>query len=204
MAADWLPLLKGIRASRRHLATGEVLFRADDPVQALCLVESGTLRLSRGAAPVHTAGAGSLVGEAGLFTESHGCDAVATEPTRVALYSKTAMLLHLKVHPDLALAFAACLARSLDAARARLELARIRSARERVLAWLNQHGVDGVVALDRPLTQVARDIGLTHEALYRALAKLEKEATIRRDGKRRFVLSAIDRPAAPPPLPADP
>lgn len=204
MAADWLPLLKGIRASRRNLAAGEALFHEGGLVQALCLIESGTLRLSRGGAPVHIAGAGTLVGEAGLFAETHECGAVAAEPTQVALYPKTAVLLHLKVHPELALAFAACLTRTLDATRARLELVRIRSARERVLAWLRSHSIDGAVTLDRPLTQVARDIGLTHEALYRTLAKLEKEGAIRREGKRGFVLSAADRPDAPPPPPAVP
>lgn len=189
MAETWLPLLKGIRATGRRLATGETLFRGGEVATALFHVDEGRVRLARDQACLHVAETGTLIGEAALFTECYPCDATAIAPTQLSAYSKTAVLLHLKSHPALALAFAACLARGLDAARARLELARIRSAPERVLAFLAQAGAAaGPVTLDRPLTKVAGEIGLTHEALYRSLAKLEKCGAIRRDGKRRFIL----------------
>lgn len=186
MAETWLALLKGIRTTKRNLAAGEALFRAGEPVTALFRVESGLVRLNRNGAPVHNAGPATLLGESGLFEEHSSCDAVALAPSRVAAYAKTAVLLHLKAHPDLALAFAACLARGLDQTRARLELARLRSARERVLAFLRQNGP--AIVLDRPLTVMAGEIGLTHEALYRTLAKLERDRIIRRDGRRSFTL----------------
>lgn len=191
MATDWLPLLKGIRATRRELAAGEVLFRAGEVAGALFLVEGGGLRLTRGATPLHRAGPGTLVGEAALFTECHAADAVAIAPSRIAAYPKTAILLHLKAHPDLALAFAACLARNLDATRARFELVRLKTARERVLAFLAQAGAtEGMITLDRPLTLVAAEIGLTHEALYRTLARLTADGLLKRHARRGFHLIA--------------
>lgn len=205
MTETWLPLLTGIRTTRRELAAGEVLFRAGDPTTALFQVGSGTVRLSRRGIIVHRAEAGSLIGETALFEGGYGCDATAVEPGCVRAYSKTAVLLHLKAHPDLALGFAACLARSLDATRAKLEFARIRSARDRVLAFLAQAGAGGgMVMLDRPLTVVAAEIGLTHEALYRTLAKLERQGAIRRDGRRGFSLPAEAPADRPPCRRADP
>ena len=61
-----------------------------------------------------------------------------------------------------------------------------RSAPERVLAWLRVQaaGVPGVVPLDRTWSAVAEDLGLTKEAVYRALAALERAGEIRREAKR--------------------
>jgi DNA-binding Lrp family transcriptional regulator len=42
---------------------------------------------------------------------------------------------------------------------------------------------DGAVVFDRPLLEVAEDIGLTHEAYYRALAALVRAGAIKRRGR---------------------
>jgi DNA-binding Lrp family transcriptional regulator len=59
----------------------------------------------------------------------------------------------------------------------------IRSAPERVLCWLRMRaeGIPPLVRIDRPWTEIAAEIGLTHEAIYRALARLEHDGRIRRD-----------------------
>jgi CRP-like cAMP-binding protein len=199
MAEEWFTLLKGVRSSRRTLATGEALFRAGDAANALFHVEQGCIRLLRhgtDGTPValHVAAAGEPFAEAALFSEVYHCDAVAEAPSIVLAFPKAAVLLLLKAHPDLNLAFSAYLARQLQRLRGRFELVRIKGARERVLAYLAQAGtVDGVVNLDRPLTVVASEIGLTREALYRTLAKLEKEGALRREGKRAFQVAQATR-----------
>lgn len=188
------PLLAGIRSTRRRLAAGETLFRAGDDAQAIFHVTEGCVRLVRhgiNGAPVtlHVAEAGGLFAEAALFSDVYHCDAVAERPSMVAAYPKTAVLLYLKAHPDLNLAFSAYLARQVQRLRSRVELGRIRSARDRVVAFLTQAGAaEGSVTLDRPLTVVASEIGLTHEALYRTLGKLEKEGALERAGTRSFRL----------------
>jgi len=192
MAEEWFNLLKGVRSSRRSLAAGEALFRAGDAANALFHVEQGCIRLLRHGAdgtPVtlHVAAAGEPFAEAALFSEVYHCDAVAEAPSIVLAFPKAAVLLLLKAHPALNLAFSAYLARQLQRLRGRFELVRIKGARERVLAYLAQAGaVEGVVTLDRPLTVVASEIGLTREALYRTLAKLEADGTLKREGKRAF------------------
>jgi len=82
----------------------------------------------------------------------------------------------------LALTFA--LASQVRDLRTRLELRNIRSAAERVLAWLRFHatGDPAQVMLGRSWTSVAEELGLTREAVYRALAALERHGWIARGG----------------------
>jgi CRP-like cAMP-binding protein len=75
--------------------------------------------------------------------------------------------------------------RSLHHARAMRELRNIRSANDRVLHHLYlSASKDGAVVFDRPLLEVAEDLGLTHEAYYRALAALARAGEIKRIGRK--------------------
>ena len=88
----------------------------------------------------------------------------------------------LRTDPALAETFIARLARQLQELRARMELRNIRSARERVLQYLwLRAGVDGRgVAIEGQLQDVAAEIGMSREALYRTLAALEAEGCLTR------------------------
>jgi hypothetical protein len=72
--------------------------------------------------------------------------------------------------------------------RAKLEVRNIRSAPERLMAWLrlHAHGSPPSVVLDRTWSEVAPEVGLTREAVYRALAVLERE---RRINQRKGVIA---------------
>ncbi len=194
MVEEWKHLLAGIRTRGVSLGRGETLFRAGDEARAIYRVERGCLRLMRHgidgeAITLHRAEPGSLFAEASLFSAVYHCDAVAEAPSRVEIFPKAAVLLHLSAHPTINLAFSAYLARQLQALRGRLEITRLKSARERVVAWLTQLGAaDGTIRLGRPLLAAAAEIGLTHEALYRALAQLVREDRLERPGRRLFRL----------------
>jgi CRP-like cAMP-binding protein len=82
------------------------------------------------------------------------------------------------------------LARQVMGLRTRIEQRNIRSARERVRHYLVLNaGNDGrTVELGGTLKDIAGELGLTHEALYRTLAALERSGEIRRDrGKIRLL-----------------
>jgi CRP-like cAMP-binding protein len=68
--------------------------------------------------------------------------------------------------------------------RARLEIRNIRSADQRLLAWLRlrARGNPPSLELDRRWTQVAEEIGLTREATYRALSAMRRTGRIRMEG----------------------
>ena len=185
---DWLGAAGIVRL--RQLAAGESLFRQEDATSAIYQVASGRVRLIRHTSDnrlitLHTARAGELFAEASLFSASYHCDAVAAVSSRVWAYPKAALLAAFRSDPALSFRFMTVLARQIQTLRARLEERNIRSARERVLHHLALaiSGDDRSIKLDGTLMDLAREIGLTHEALYRTLAALEKEGTIRRRGR---------------------
>jgi CRP-like cAMP-binding protein len=106
---------------------------------------------------------------------------VAAVASCVRAYPKRRLLAAFRADPALAEGFMAVLAREIHTLRARLEERNIRSARERVLHHLAlAAGDDDTLRLDGTLIDLAAEIGLTHEALYRALAALEAEGRISR------------------------
>jgi CRP-like cAMP-binding protein len=110
------------------------------------------------------------------------CDAVAVVASRVRIYPKRQLLAAVSEDSVLGERFMAVLAHQIHALRARLEERNIRSARERILHHLAlAAGADGrTMPLDGTLMELASEIGLSHEVLYRTLAELEKDGVISR------------------------
>ena len=187
MASD--PLAASLEAGStiRFLAPGELLFRQGDPAAAIYKVESGRLSLIRRTVDghlviLHTARRGEFFAEASLFADAYHCDAVAAAQSSVRVYQKEIVIKALRTDPALAEAFMARLARQLQELRARMELRNIRSARDRVLQYLRlRAGIGGrSVALEGELQDIAAEIGMTREVLYRTLAALETEGQLTR------------------------
>jgi len=188
-ALDWLPETVRKRSSVRALETGEALFRLGDQALSIFEVEEGRLRLVRytidsHAVTLHTARRGELFAEAALFASRYRCDAIASMSSRVRVYPKRELLSAFRRDPAVAERFMAILAQQIHALRARVEERNIRSARERVLHHLVlSAGIDGrTTQLDGTLIDLAAEIGLSQEALYRTLAALEKSGAIKRKG----------------------
>lgn len=166
-----------------------MLFLRGDPAWAMFGLLDGEVRLTRNAADgtpliVHRATAGGFVAEASLFADAYHCDGMATVPSRVVVFPKDAMIA--LMHRDSAVveAFSAMLARQVQRLRAGLEIRNIRSASERVYAALALAVAEtgGVFRPAATWKAFAAEIGLTHEALYRALRILEEEGRLRRRG----------------------
>jgi CRP-like cAMP-binding protein len=176
---------------RRSLARNEVLFRQGEKVTAIYFVEAGRLRLDRRTFDgrllvLGTTTANGFFVEAALFADIFHCDAVATEPSRVRVYPKAALLNALRTDPANAMSFLALMAHQVIELRQRIEVMKIRSAKERVMLYLDLNaGSDGcTVNLQGPLQDIAGELGLTREAFYRTLAGLERAGAIEREGTR--------------------
>jgi CRP-like cAMP-binding protein len=80
----------------------------------------------------------------------------------------------------------ALLAAQLRMARARIERLSLRSAEERVRHLLLSEGRGPRCELEiaGSLKELARRLGLTHESLYRTLARMQKDGLIDREGLR--------------------
>ena len=172
---------------RRSLAKNEVLFRQGDKVTAIYFIEAGQLRLERRTFDgrtliVGTTPANKYFVEAALFSEVFHCDAVATEASRVCIYPKTAVLKALRTDPDAALSFLALIAQQVIELRQTIEIMKVRSAKERVMLYLDFHAKPDTrsVALPPHLQDIASELGLTRESFYRTLASLERAGTIKR------------------------
>ncbi|SRR6266571_1393036 len=187
MSPDALPPSLEAGSVVRVLGPGEVLFRQGDRAAAVYKVECGRLRLIRRTVDdhlviLHTARRGQFFAEASLFAEAYHCDAVAAAQSRVRVYPKAMVMDALRMEPALAEAFMARLAQQLQELRARMELRNIRSARDRVLQYLRlRAGTHGrSIAIEGQLQDIAAEIGMTREALYRTLATLEAEGCLTR------------------------
>ena len=181
--------MTGIRSKHHNLNPGDTLFRTGDEARFLVYLKRGSLRLSRDGVTLHRAEAGELLAEHSLFISHHDCDAVAVTTASVESFPKAAVLLHLSAHPGISLALSAHLADQIRDLRFRLELSRLKTAAERVVAYLTHQGAAAeVIHLTPPLVVIATELGLTHEALYRALAKLVRENRLERPGRGLFRL----------------
>jgi CRP-like cAMP-binding protein len=171
----------------RALDRGETLFRQGDKATAIFAVDSGRVSLIRHTADdrkavLHRARAGELFAEAALFSPTYHCDAVADVASRVRVLSKPELLRRFRADPEAAERFMAILARQVMALRTRLELRSIRQARERLVQHLRlAAGTGGIVTLDGTLMDLAAELGMTHETLYRTLAELEGKGVLARE-----------------------
>jgi CRP/FNR family transcriptional regulator, dissimilatory nitrate respiration regulator len=188
---DWLPAAARAAAIERRLKAGEPLFHLGDRTKGLAEVIAGRVRLTRvdrsGRETVlYVAGPGETIAEASLFAAHYHCDAVAATDAVVCIYPKPAVLAAFARDPKAAQAFSATLASQVMSLRTRLAQRDIRSARERLRHYLALNvGPDGrTVALPGTLKELAAELGLTHEALYRTLAALERAGEIRRGGSK--------------------
>ena len=187
---NWLPQSVRAAAVQRNLKAGEALFRLGDSSEGFYQVVKGRVRLSRLDRSGHevilyVAGAGETIAEASLYSPTYHCDAIAGTDAQVLLYPKRAVLAAFAKDDKAARAFTAMLARQVMDLRTRIEQRNIRSARERVRHFLAlSAGADGRVELRGTLKDLAAELGLTHEALYRTLAALARSGEIRREGSR--------------------
>ncbi len=183
---------------RRSLARDEVLFRQGDKVNAIYFVEAGRLRLERQtfdgrSLVVGTTSSGKFFVEAALFADVFHCDAVATEPSQVCIYPKAAVLSALRADPANAMSFLSLVAHQVIELRHRIEIMKVRSAKERIMLYLDLNaGPDGrTVDLRSQLQDIAGELGMTREVLYRTLGSLEQAGAIERAGDRILLKRSI-------------
>jgi CRP-like cAMP-binding protein len=181
-----LDSIAGVVPAIRHVADGEYLFRQGRATFGIFRLLHGRIRLVRVSADgtevsMHGVRRGELFAEASLFSARYHCDAVATMDSEVLVYPRAELAQRLHDDREALWAFTGELARRVQGLRSLLELRQTRSAPERVLQFLRlRSDTQGVVRPDDSLKRLAEEVGLTHEAFYRALATLEREGAIKR------------------------
>lgn len=167
------------------------VFRKGDAVQAVFLVLDGEVRLSRFAKDgseiaLHHAGRGEFFAEAALNAQRYQCNAIASQASALLAFPAAKVRELLAKDQEFAHEWIALLARQLHAARARLERLALKSAAERVLHYLHTEGkgLRCEIVLVGSVKDLAKELGLTHESLYRTLARLEQDGVVVRKEHR--------------------
>ena len=188
---DRLPAELRAVAYYRDLKDGEILFTQNDRAAAIFMLEVGSILLLNyiedgGQVNQYTVKAGELFAELILFKDVYLCTAIATATSRVLVLPKQPFLDAIAQSPELTQTLMAHLAQRLHESKILLELRGMRSARKRVLHYLRLliQADEKTIVLDRPLKDIAADLGLTPEALSRALTQLQNGGEITRQQRK--------------------
>ncbi|MBI4988614.1 MAG: Crp/Fnr family transcriptional regulator [Rhodocyclales bacterium] len=172
----------------RALAAGETVFRQGDRPKAMFCVLDGEVRLLRrsreGGEVILQRSRGGFFAEASLESKAYHCDAEATAAGRLLAFPLRAFREALEGDAAFSNAWMAQLAREVRKLRARCERLSLHGAEARILHAIESEGTAGTLALARSRKAWAAELGLTHEALYRALARLQAAGTLSLDGER--------------------
>ncbi|MFH7812363.1 MULTISPECIES: Crp/Fnr family transcriptional regulator [Acetobacter] len=178
----------------RKLQRGDFLFQRNTPAIGVYEVLEGRVSMSR-LDPVgrdvilFVATPGETLAEATIFGGNYHCNAVALTQAIVRLYPQPLLLQEYEQNQQFAIAYTRMLARQLVSARARIEQRNMQSARDRLRHFLslNMDPERLSVKVRGTLKELAGELGLTHESLYRALARMEEEGEIYRQNNEIMV-----------------
>lgn len=171
------------------LEKGETLFQQGGQVERIYCVKSGKVTLIRNTIEgslitLHIAQSGETFAEASLFSNQYHCSAIAASKTEISYFRKPELLNYLEQNPAAMKNLLATFSQQVRELRAISEIKNIRSAKERILAFIRgEMNDDKELVLSMSLKDIAHRIGLAHETFYREIKKLEKAGKIvRYDG----------------------
>ena len=176
------------RAHASAPAAGSVIFRTGDRPGFVHFLIEGEVRLVR-----HSRRGQEIVlqrvhqgyfAEASVEFRQYHCDAVAAVKSLVLHFPIDDFMVQLDADRRFRHAWLSHLAGEVRRLRARCERLSLRGAAERIVHYIESEGTAGAVELRLPLKRWALELGLTHEALYRALAKLRRERQLAVKGSR--------------------
>jgi len=122
-----------------------------------------------------------FVGEASLTSAAYHCDARTTLPSEIVRIPIRALRQAFKVDYGFAERWINMLSSEVRRLRLQNERLSLPKVQSRILHLVETEGQDGRYSLKCSLKQLAKQLAVTHEALYRALAQLEKGGKISRN-----------------------
>jgi CRP/FNR family transcriptional regulator, dissimilatory nitrate respiration regulator len=175
---------------------GDALFRAGDHTQDLYFVFDGELVLVRhsrnGQEVVLQRTRSGFFAEASIESPRYHCDGIAKERSRVCLLPMGVFRQALTSDPSFRAGWTKLLAGEIRRLRTQCERLALRGIEERIVHYIESEGSNGAIALDRSLKAWALDLGVTHEALYRALARMTRSGLLARGDRHLRLAGAKD------------
>lgn len=158
---------------------GEHLFSRGDNISSMFLLLKGQLKLCRtglegGELTLHRVKATNFVAEASLYSKLYHCDAVALEECRIVRMPKAEFNLLLHENHSTIDQWTAHIAHELQEARLRSDILTKRRIDERLNIWLAWN--DHKLPQKGQWKELAFELGVSPEALYREIAKRRSKA----------------------------
>jgi CRP/FNR family transcriptional regulator, dissimilatory nitrate respiration regulator len=123
-----------------------------------------------------------FVAESSLQSSNYHCDAVVTVSGELVAVPMEPLRQSLLADPAFAMRWVGMLNQELIRLRAQCERLSLRGVRDRLLHLIGTEGQSGRLPLDAGLKSIASELSVSHEALYRTVAELEKQGALRREG----------------------
>jgi CRP-like cAMP-binding protein len=171
--------------ARSRYAKGDFLFRQGRKPERMFYVAGSEVVLQRpgahGENVVLQRVRQGFVAEASLQSSKYHCDAVVTASGVVVSLPIDSISQALRADSAFAMRWIGMLNHELMRLRLRCERLSIKGVRHRLLHLIETEGQGARLPLGAGLKSMAAELGVTHEALYRTVAELEKRGLLRRE-----------------------
>jgi CRP/FNR family transcriptional regulator, dissimilatory nitrate respiration regulator len=162
--------------------SGAILGRAGSIPRFMHVVLTGQAQLTRPSADGGTAilqrVRSGFLAEASLTSKRYHCDLVCIEPTSIVQFPVKDFRESLLSDPRFQIAWIEHLCGELKKSRSQCERLSLRGARARILHYVRSEDLRSLKELKQSKKAWAAELGLSHEALYRELAKLKMEGRL--------------------------
>ncbi|KQV01555.1 hypothetical protein ASD12_03365 [Mesorhizobium sp. Root102] len=180
MSLPLIALLDHLEGHDIEFVAGAPVFHLGDPVRFIHVVRSGVVHLVRhqdnGTALIlQRAGPNSILAEASLYSASYHCAAQAEVAAVTWAIPRGGLLTRIEEDTELAIAWARHLAHEVQQARLQSEILCLKTVAARLDAWVSWHGS---LPARGHWSTLAREVGVSPEALYREIAWRRKRDTI--------------------------
>ena len=178
---DLLP--KGLlgQCHAHHFEKGDYLFHQGKKPEYMFFIVSGEAVLTRtsshGEPTILQRCKGGFVSEASLLVDAYHCDAIATHNGQ-AITLPIKSLRDALADSKFSMKWVQLLSKEIMRLRTQSERLGLKDIRSKLIHLIETEGKQGVLILQSDFKSMASEIGVTHEALYRAIATLEKEGLL--------------------------
>ncbi|QWD98506.1 Crp/Fnr family transcriptional regulator [Polynucleobacter sp. MG-5-Ahmo-C2] len=164
-----------------HFEKGDYLFHQGKKPEYMFFIVSGEAVLTRisshGEPTTLQRCKGGFVSEASLLVDAYHCDAIATHNGQ-AITLPIKSLREALADSKFSMKWVQLLSKEIMRLRTQSERLGLKDIRSKLIHLIETEGKQGVLTLQSDFKSMASEIGVTHEALYRAIATLEKEGLL--------------------------
>lgn len=121
-----------------------------------------------------------LMSEASLQSSHYHCDGVVTESAKLVSIPVAAIQQMLLADAAFSMRWISMLNHEVMRLRTQRERLSLKTVKERLFHLIDTQGTQGSLSLGIGLKSIAAELGVSHEALYRAVADLEKKKMLQR------------------------